>query len=259
MRKHVLRYDGNQLNIMGFGTPTPVNDLEVHQQKLYAACDFIDGTDTCALAWFDTQDDVWKVDLMPGFTTVILSSLTGNSFRHLLSDGNQLIIAGDFVAENGMISGNHLMSYSKIVYPGDTTVYKIFSPLLMADRPVNHVEATGIYLYFGGEFITNAYSDTLNHIGYLQLKPVSVHHKTTSAVILNAFPNPVSDVVNIQITSGYENITGYEIYDASGKMLYKENINTPSPTISFQQLPKGTYFVKANLNHESVTLKLVKQ
>jgi hypothetical protein len=258
LRKHVAAYDGMYMDILGFGTLTPVNDFEVHQNKLYAACDFTDGTDTCALAVFDTDNDVWDVDLAPSYSWTVLSYLMGNSFRHLKSRGSSLLIAGDFYAESGMIAGNNLMDASKAINPGDGNYYYVFSPLLTVDQPVNHLAVSGLNVYFGGDFITNAYTDTLNHIGYLQLTPVGINHQTVKNAFVKIFPNPVSDMVNIQSLSAGEKIIGYEITDAAGKMVMRENVNAATTNISIKHLSAGVYTIKISLRGKLETMKVVK-
>jgi hypothetical protein len=257
-RYHVATFDGTYMGALGFGTLTPVNDFEIHQGKLYAACDFVSGTDTCALAVYDTMNGYWTVELSTSISTIVFSYLSGNSFRHITSAGSELLIAGDFFSEAGMIMGNNLASYSKFSYPGDTTVYQRVSALLTADKPVNSIAVSGLNVYFGGEFITNAYTDTLNHIGNLQLLPVGINNKAEKKMALKVFPNPSNDVVNIQTVSGDEKIIRYEIFDVAGKMVLQENVNATQQNISLQHLSVGVYTLKISLQHKTELVRVVK-
>jgi hypothetical protein len=257
-RYHVATFDGTYMGTLGFGTLTPVNDFEIHQGKLFAACDFVSGTDTCALAVFDTMNGNWTVELSTSISAIVFSYLAGNSFRHITSAGSELLIAGDFFSEAGMVMGNNLASYDRFSYPGDTTVYQRVSALLTADKPVNSIAVSGLNVYFGGEFITNAYTDTLNHIGNLQLTPVGISNKAEKKMALKVFPNPVTDVVNIQSGSD-EKINDYRIYDISGKLLQHKNVNAAFDNISLKHLPEGIYTLVVSSAGGSQSAQIVKQ
>ncbi|MES2620309.1 MAG: T9SS type A sorting domain-containing protein [Bacteroidota bacterium] len=254
LRKHVATYNGSQIGILGFGTPTPVNDFTEHEGKLTAACDVIKGSDTCALAVYDTGNGEWGVTLKP--FGGIADAFEGNSIKRLHSNGNQLLAAGAFLCSTGMTYGNNLMAISKMTY--DTTTYTIYQPLASTDQPVNDILLLSNILYFGGSFITNGYIDTLNRIGYLQLDPLSSGDKFENKVVLNLFPNPAGNLVHIQ-SSRNEKIEYVEVYDIAGRKIIYETVNATSKEISLQNLSAGIYTVRALANSGWGNLRLVKE
>lgn len=259
LRKHVALYDGTYMGIMGMGTLTPVNDFEIHENKLFAACDFISGNDTCALAVFDDINNDWKVELKLNNNMPSLSSFTGNSFNDILSFQGNLLVAGDFNCSAGMIEGNNLATYSKESYPNDTILYSILTPYLNIDSSLNCLATYGNDIYFGGDFISNMFSDTLNHIGYISILPVGIQNKTSNNLSIKVFPNPTSDFISIKPTLNNEKISGYEIYDAVSKYVSGEKENITTNSISFKNFQSGIYAIKVLMNNKAEIIKVVKQ
>lgn len=72
---------------------------------------------------------------------------------------------------------------------------------------------------------------------------------------MTAYPNPVSDVLNIKVTKNLP-ITGITVYNTLG-MLVKETINTAS--INLAGLQEGVYVVKVQAGTTSGVLKIVKR
>jgi hypothetical protein len=260
LRKHVVAYDGTQINIMGFGTLTPVNDFEVHQNQLYAACDFVEGTDTCALAIFDTLNAEWQVAVKSHGSSGWLNHLEGNAFKQLLSGSEGLLVAGDFFCSSGMTTGANLLHYTSIAFPNDTNVYMALEPLLFTDAPVNCLAQAGVDIYFGGDFIQNNYYDTLNYVGQIQLLTTHINEKAKIKTTISAFPNPTTLSILLQCNNASEIITGYELYDATGKLMLHQKVNAAQQNISLQSLASGIYTIKvATANGANETLRVVKQ
>lgn len=242
-RQHAIGYDGNQLVLMGFGTPTPVNDFETHLGKLYAACDVAWNGDSCALAFFDGND--WQVDIKPGVNT-INSYFSGNAISKLVSVDSTLYAAGDFNCGGMMFYGANLMAYRKQVYAPDTTVYSVFDPLALPDAPVKALALAGNQLYFGGQFVFNLSGmgggDSLNHVAYLATGPFnSVRQPQLSKVQLTVYPNPSKGQVRLQCG---EAIKQLQVLDINGKEVLSASNTAASPTINLEGLSSGTYFIK---------------
>ncbi len=258
LRKHVAVYDGTYMGNLGFGTLTPVNDFEIHENKLYAACDFVEGTDTCALAVFDTNNSEWQVAVKPQDSQSWLNYLSGNAFLSLLSDNDNLLIAGDFNCSSGMTDGNNLLNYTSVSFPNDTNTYISLQPLLTTDAPVNCIAKSGLDIYFGGVFTTNAYTDTLNHIGYIQLLMVGINNKAELKTNITAYPNPAANSILLQSDNAAVKIIRYEIYDAAGKLILHKNVNTAQQNISLQHFSSGIYTVKVSTANNSEVLRVMK-
>ncbi|MFZ1524324.1 MAG: T9SS type A sorting domain-containing protein, partial [Saprospiraceae bacterium] len=65
----------------------------------------------------------------------------------------------------------------------------------------------------------------------------------TPETVVNVFPNPAKDRLNIYIIS--ENSSNQiRIFDLTGKMIYGQTANEMLTTLDIEQLTKGMYFVK---------------
>jgi hypothetical protein len=257
LRKNVIAFDGAQPRLLGMGTPTPVNDLEIHEGKLYAACNVIDGNDTCALAVFNQESNEWVVALKPDMSG-ITEGFDGKAILKLQSYGSSLLAAGDFYCSSGMSFGNNLMEIKYDKFIGDTTVYRFLSPLLTVDKPVHAIAYDLNTVYFGGAFVTNKNTDTLNHIASLQLVPNAVKNIPQEITQISLFPNPTSDFVTIESLDKAE-IKRVEIYDAKGRNVLSENMGFNQQNISLKNLSSGLYSVKILTNNGWNLAKVIKE
>ena len=73
---------------------------------------------------------------------------------------------------------------------------------------------------------------------------------------INMYPNPVADILNIQLSSG-EKLENIEIYSVSGQKILTENTEKE---INVKKLQPGNYIVKAkNTTGKTYTSKIVKK
>lgn len=236
LRRHVATYDGTYMGTMGMGTLTPVNDFAEHQGKLYAGCDLYFQNDSSGLCYFENDD--WQIELKPELQ--IMSNLNGVAIRKIFSKGDALVAAGEFGCSSGMTYGNNLMLVQKQTV--DTSIYTFLSPLLTTDGGVNDALLVNNNLYFGGAFVVNMFSDTLNHVGYLEMLSTGIGAEVKPEIKLSVFPNPTIDVIRIQVDGGA--IKSIELTDATGKRVVFTTPNNLSPEISVKDLPAGIYNVK---------------
>jgi hypothetical protein len=205
LRRHVATFDGNYMGTLGFGTPTPVNDFEVLNDTLYAGCDLVNNTDSCAIARLDNFD--WNVLLKP-FTG--MDMLTGNAVLHLDAYNDVLICSGDFAASSSMIYGQNLIAC--FYQAGQFT----FSPMVVIDSAIRTSLQVGNDLIIGGDF-TAAMGDTLNHIARLTAFPSAILNPDVSSDNILAYPNPAKDRLYIRILNSARNEnTMYRIFNSTG-------------------------------------------
>lgn len=80
---------------------------------------------------------------------------------------------------------------------------------------------------------------------------------------LMVYPNPATDVINVQCTMNNEqiNVTGVEVYDVYGKLVASvETMHAPSLQMDISNLPPGIFTLKVTLSDGSVTMqKMVKR
>jgi hypothetical protein len=75
---------------------------------------------------------------------------------------------------------------------------------------------------------------------------------------LQLFPNPVSDILNGNI-SEYTGTTGLQVTSTTGQ-LFLQNITTqPNFTIDVSNLPPGVYFLQLTAHNSRVAKKFLKR
>ena len=90
---------------------------------------------------------------------------------------------------------------------------------------------------------------------------VNVEENIISGINTNIYPNPVTNIMNIEITGVKENVL-LTLVDANGKYLLNENYesNELIHTIDFSKYSTGSYFIKIALEKSGYfkTVKIVK-
>jgi hypothetical protein len=87
---------------------------------------------------------------------------------------------------------------------------------------------------------------------HLPLKPTGT---------FQVFPNPVNDVLNIQLPASLPSAGRIEIISMEGKLVYTENISSHSAVfrINLSGLPKGIYLCRVNSGKTIKTAKFIMQ
>jgi len=243
LRKNVAIYDGTYILLSGMGTVTPVNDFETYNGKLYAACDYISATnDTCALAVLDEME--WKKVIGRNYFVSSGAFLSGD-IKKLLTNGNEMLAAGNFFCAVEMLIGNNLMAYRESAQ--DTMI----TPLLVTDSAINCID----FLYsntlcIGGDFV-GPQGDPLNHIASIDIS-TGINKQFLNHSELKVYPNPSSDFVTIEAESSLGTIN---LFDVTGKLVYQSFENGSKTLLPFKDLSKGVYFLKSEKHIE----KIIKQ
>ncbi|WBV59792.1 T9SS type A sorting domain-containing protein [Chryseobacterium camelliae] len=77
-----------------------------------------------------------------------------------------------------------------------------------------------------------------------------------SKVSAKVYPNPVSDLLNIESKNTIESI---EIYDINGKLIKTISQKSSSASVRLSDLAPGTYFAKVNDHKTNQTIKFIKK
>jgi len=163
---------------------------------------------------------------------------------------------------------NNAHIFSNVVIT-DTSDWTLVSGSFIADSAYTHI---GIGNYFDdlNTTITNG-DPTSNYAYYLvddicvSIDPQFCNPETSVHQILQnnfeIFPNPTSDVLNLQMTDGIRNIESVTISDLTGKQLLVQPINSRLNThqqIDVSNLAPGVYIVKIKNSNHVFQSKLVK-
>jgi hypothetical protein len=245
LRRNVATYDGSMMGISGFGTVTPVNDFQVFHDTIYAACDVINGNDTCALARFTNFD--WNVIVKP--VNQIANYFDGTSIQNLMVADDRLFCAGNFNCGSGMIYGSGIMEF-QMDY---ATNQPLCIPLFIADSTVNTLVNYNNILTFGGDFVYSM-AQSLNHTAQLLniINAVPERSKTLMN-IMSIFPNPAHDKISIKLSEMPNQDCFIKIFDQTGRLISTEKIKYLSFTMDMSGNSSGVYMVKI-VNQREVTL-----
>ena len=151
---------------------------------------------------------------------------------------------------------------------GSTVTTTNFVP--SSDDDWEHIEVTSInnsyyvsnFMYkfeFAGDNGNNIYIDNIN------IYPESwlgLEDENEVNAEVNLYPNPVTNVLNISISTDVLTNSNIEIFDVSGKKIatINEGLNNAQKIeYSTQNLAKGIYYVKVTMNNTTVVKKFVKQ
>lgn len=240
LRKNVVGFDGTQFIYMGFGTVTPVNDLAFYNNRIYAACDVVNGNDTCAMALFNSQNE-WEKVIMP--LNGLGNSFTGQKISALAVNGNEMLCGGSFMVGSGLYFGQNMMRFqqSSTAPANDYTI----SPVLFLDSTVNTIAMDNSIAYFGGDFVHNNASNVLNHVAYFDVltsTPSAIANKKKDFTIC---PNPASDYVTLNIESGFKHNDYVIIYNSIGQEVYRKTnlFGLTQMQIDTQLLSAGVYHI----------------
>ena len=76
---------------------------------------------------------------------------------------------------------------------------------------------------------------------------------------LTAYPNPTSNFLTLNASNAKLSTLNFELYDINGKLIESRKIISSSETISMENLPNATYFLKVNNNNNEVKIfKIIK-
>ena len=94
-------------------------------------------------------------------------------------------------------------------------------------------------------------------------QPFEINHYTgikDQLYEINAlvFPNPVSDVLKIQVNDPGHEVLSYELIDVSGKSIVKNRMSGTLTELNISDMPDGIYFLKiSTAENKMKTFKLV--
>jgi hypothetical protein len=78
-------------------------------------------------------------------------------------------------------------------------------------------------------------------------------------LVLTAYPNPTTNFLTLNVGDAELSTLNFQLYDASGKIIESRKIINSSETITMENLPTATYFLKVtNFNKEVKTFKIIK-
>lgn len=105
-------------------------------------------------------------------------------------------------------------------------------------------------------YSTNTYSDFSVIEGVHQPYDISTIFTSNdllkTEIIINAYPNPTSDELNIYIANYENNKMTLQFFDALGKLIETRSILSDKTSINMRDLPASSYFVRIFENNKEL-------
>lgn len=184
----------------------------------------------------------------------VMNTKNGYSFPQLVPHldyvntcPNDLDINYQITSSQNFQAGQSIIA-SSVINDGLTVNYKAGNSVtLLPGFYVKALENSLFHAYIGpcDGLIENFARNNNTHIN-------SISKETKiSSFDIKIFPNPTSTFINID--SGNEKITSWELFDISGRSILKGSSNQ----INVQGLPKTTYLLNININNKITTKKVI--
>lgn len=77
--------------------------------------------------------------------------------------------------------------------------------------------------------------------------------------VVDIFPNPTADEVNIVLSNKINLSASIIIYNTLGEIIIQEKMSTNEKKLDISTLPNGLYFLKINSKENTITKKIIKQ
>ncbi|MEZ4825098.1 MAG: glycosyl hydrolase [Bacteroidia bacterium] len=121
---------------------------------------------------------------------------------------------------------------------------------------INATKGTKIYFYYTYSFPGAVEKNNADHkdtyvIG--SCKTVSI--RTFETMDLKYYPNPVTDILNIELPNGMNEIA---VYDMTGRLIYNTTVSDNLFKYDMRECASSVYFITVINNHQKAVLKVVK-
>ncbi|MBL0045716.1 MAG: T9SS type A sorting domain-containing protein, partial [Flavobacteriales bacterium] len=152
--------------------------------------------------------------------------------------------------------------YSTAVLDGDNTIWEQEDPTGMGNVPINMITSRGS----DGLIVVGTHGSGV-FTSHLPAAPIGVVEVTGNLAVGNAWPNPASDVVNIDLYLRDASPVEVNVYDLNGRRVFQRSLGKQASGNSRfswnlrdangARIPQGTYLMQATAGSVSRTTKLV--
>jgi hypothetical protein len=240
--KNIASFNGNAFTALGDGVPATVRAIASYKQQLYAAGDFISGTDTFGIARF--ANSKWE-NLTSGLG--YNSNLNGRYIASLSIDHDYLFLGGRF--EIDPFTGTYGRNLAN--FDGN-----FFSGIADLDSSVHALATIHQSIYVGGDFeeASTGWGGpqvSLRSITNFAAAPATgIEGSTEATATMYLYPNPATTQVTLSFDkSGTDELINITLFDLTGKTVAQQQ-GKLSNTITFSTigLKRGSYLIRVEGN-----------
>lgn len=197
-----------------------------------------------------------KINLSTDTATNVFTFPSGIKAFHMDTDGTDFFITAGADIYKYTVSTNTLTASPLIATPV-TDIYMGIYGMNVINNNIYVADANG-YVLDGKVYVYSLQGSLLNTFtvgkipNHFYKSRTSLSVENPSMVSVSVYPNPASDILNIQTTESITNVTAYNI--AGQKVL-----QVSTQTINVSSLKTGVYILKVETTKGSATLKFVKK
>lgn len=177
------------------------------------------------------------------------TAVEDKNYKDIFNEGKVLVASNDETKNESVMTSDHIIEAGLINSP-ELTGYEIVKndvPLTQLDKTTltytEAIDPTKRYYY---DFYA-VYSDGQKS----EKKTVIIHPLSTTEVAnkpFSIYPNPSNGIFVVEANSNVSSLNT-EIYDMSGKLVFKRDFKGNKAQIDLSHYPKGTYILKTIDNH----------
>ncbi len=209
-------------------------------------------------------------------TDITQFDMSGNILNLVAASSHGLTGMYGTAFDNASVGGPYLWVFDQAtsVNQSDIVQVNIATQLqtgvfhdVMSDVGLSAADTSGLA---GGTFFY-IQAPILSVIGVMQGSPTNrlfgyevglvtgVEENINPDEFINIFPNPVHDMVNINVNKQNNDEVQLQIFDAMGRIVFNKNTRGQNNYINFSKHQAGLYFVKTTYNGKTATSKFIKQ
>ncbi len=197
-----------------------------------------------------------KINLSTDTATNVFTFPSGIKAFHMDTDGTDFYITAGADIYKYTVSTNTLTTNPLVATPV-TDVYMGIYGMNVINNTIYVADANGYFLD-GKVYVYSLQGSLLNTFtvgkipNHFYKSKASLSVKNPEMVSVSVYPNPTSDILNIQTAESITNVTAYNI---AGQKVLRAN----TQTINVSNLKTGVYVLKVETAKGSATLKFVKK
>ena len=198
-----------------------------------------------------------------GSTTITVSSLDGSFTDTCIVNVSTVHVSGiSLTPESTSVNVGATTQLTATITPSEATNKTIFWK--SSNISVAKVLSSGIVtgMADGSVIITvltqdGSFTDTSEIIVGSGVSAISEINSEPGFVL---FPNPVSNLLTIEIDKDFTNVTIIELYENTGKLIITKKVTGYKHVLDMNNLPPGKYLIKmSDINEKTIIKSVVKQ
>jgi len=169
-------------------------------------------------------------------------------------DGENIVGVGLVTSDN--ILDNDIPVFSNLYEAGSKPIVKAW------DKSENKEYGLINYTFsnpYGDAWTENVFPSEDGEYSMLEFSTAGILDENLTNSPFNIYPNPSKGIITIENLSGFQNLTGLEITDITGKTVFQSNIinHESKMEIDLSWLEKGIYFISLSGKDFNVIKKIV--